>query len=244
MVAQSWEKPTDWYKTNLISQVAFHDELRKMKFIKKYIHFTTPEVYGSTDEGWLKESFNFHPSTPYAVSRAACDLHLMSFYKAYNFPVVFTRAANVFGEGQQLYRIIPRTMLSVLTKKPMYLDGGGLSERSFIHINDVSEALIDITLKADKGTSWHISTNSKISIKDLVKRICKQNNVDFSEIVKSSEERLGKDKSYLLDSSYLRKTFNWKDKIELDKGLKMTMNWIKANIDELEKLPWNYKHKV
>ena len=89
MVAQSWEKPLDWYQTNLMSQVSFHDELRKRKFIKKYIHVTTPEVYGSTDDGWLKESDYYSPSTPYAVSRAACDLHLKSFYKAYDFPVVF-----------------------------------------------------------------------------------------------------------------------------------------------------------
>ena len=76
MVAESWLNPHHWYKTNLLSQVTFHDYLRKCKFLKRYIHITTPEVYGSTDQGWIKESFNFAPSTPYAVSRAACDLHL------------------------------------------------------------------------------------------------------------------------------------------------------------------------
>ena len=131
MVAESWLNPTHWYKTNVLSQVAFHDELRKRDFLKKYVHVTTPEVYGSTDEGWIKENYNFMPSTPYAVSRAACDLHLLSFFKAYDFPVVFTRAANVYGPGQQLYRIIPRTMLGALTGKGMNLNGGGLSERSF-----------------------------------------------------------------------------------------------------------------
>ena len=84
MVAQSWETPQDWYQTNVVGQVKLHDQLRKLKFIKKYVHVTTPEAYGSTD-GWIKESFNFAPSTPYAVSIAACDLHLMSFFKDYNF---------------------------------------------------------------------------------------------------------------------------------------------------------------
>ena len=51
-----------------------------MNFIKKYIHVSTPEVYGSTS-GLIKENFNFLPSTPYAVSRAACDMHLFSFLK-------------------------------------------------------------------------------------------------------------------------------------------------------------------
>ena len=158
--------------------------------------------------------------------------------------VVFTRAANVFGEGQQLYRIIPRTMLSVLTQKPLYLDGGGLSERSFIHIKDVSEALLKISLNAKPGTSWHISTNSKISIKDLVIKICNQNNVSYKSIVKVSNERLGKDKSYLLDSSSLRSKFNWEDKISLEEGLKMTMNWVRSNINKFQEMSWVYNHKV
>ena len=244
MVAESWKNPVDWYTTNLISQVSLHNEIRKFDFIKKYIHFTTPEVYGSTDQGWIKENFNFKPTTPYAVSRASCDLHLMSFFKAYKFPVVFTRAANVYGEGQQLYRIIPRTMLSVITEEPLYLHGGGLSERSFIHIKDVSQALLKISLNAKPGTSWHISTNSKIKIKDLVIKIFNQNNLNHKSIVKLSDERLGKDQSYLLDSSSLRSKFNWEDKISLDEGLNMTMKWVKTNINKLKKMSWVYEHKV
>ena len=76
MVAESWLNPTHWYQTNVLSQVAFHDQLRRRKFLDKYVHVTTPEVYGSTDSGWLSESNFFAPSTPYAVSRASCDLHL------------------------------------------------------------------------------------------------------------------------------------------------------------------------
>ena len=79
MVAQSWHNPTHWYKTNVLSQVALHDQLRKKDFLRKYVHVTTPEVYGNTGEDWVDESNQFSPSTPYAVSRAACDLHLKSF---------------------------------------------------------------------------------------------------------------------------------------------------------------------
>ena len=136
MVAESWKKPEDWYMTNVISQVKLHDSLRKFDFIENYLNFSTPEVYGSTD-GWIKESYNFAPNTPYAASRASCDLHLMTFFRNYDFPVTFTRAANVFGEGQQLYRIVPKTILSALLNNKLDLHGGGTSERSFIHMNDV-----------------------------------------------------------------------------------------------------------
>ena len=244
MVAESWLNPTHWYKTNVVSQVALHDELRKKDFIKKYVHITTPEVYGSTDEGWINEQKVFSPSTPYAVSRAACDMHLKSFFEAYRFPVVFTRAANVFGPGQQLYRIIPRTILSALSGKIMNLHGGGSSIRSFIHISDVVDATMNLAIKAEPGSSWHLSTREYISIKSLVEKICHLCNVEFEKIVKVTDERLGKDQSYLLDSSAIRENLNWKEKISLDAGIKDTISWVEDNYDLLYKLPWNYIHKL
>lgn len=242
MVAQSWEAPQDWYQTNVVGQVQLHDQLRKLSFLKKYVHVTTPEAYGSTD-GWIKENFTFAPSTPYAVSRAACDLHLMSFYKAYNFPVVFTRAANVYGPGQQLYRIIPRTMLYARLGKKMKLHGGGLSIRSFIHMDDVSSATYKIATDGIPGESYHISTNDTITIRGLVEKICELTNTNFSDLVEVSEDRLGKDQAYLLDSNKLRNNFSWQDTINLEKGLIDTLSWIDNNLNTLKSLPADYIHK-
>ena len=243
MVAESWLDPTHWYQTNLLSQVALHDELRKKDFIKSYVHFTTPEVYGSTDKGWINENARFSPTTPYAVSRAACDLHLKSFFEAYNFPVIFTRAANVYGPGQQLYRIIPKTILSARSGKKMELHGGGVSIRSFIHISDVVEATFQLAVSGEPGSCWHLSTKDSISIKELVKKICTLCDVEPKSIVEVSEERLGKDKNYLLDSSKIRGIFGWEEKTSLEKGIKETISWIDENYDLLCKLPWTYKHK-
>ena len=68
-------------------------------------------------------------------------------------------------------------------------------------------------------------------------------NVDFDEIVKINEERLGKDLNYLLDSSKLRDKFDWEEKYSLDQGLDLTLNWLKTNLNTLKNLPWNYIHK-
>ena len=243
MVAESWLNPIHWYQTNLLSQVSLHDQLRKRKFIKKYIHVTTPEVYGSTDNNWLDENTLFAPSTPYAVSRAACDLHLKSFFKAYDFPVVFTRSANVYGPGQQLFRIIPRTIISCKTKLPMQLHGGGTSVRSFIHIKDVVSATLTLGLEAENGTTWHLSTNYSLSIKELVSEICHITNTNFEEIVQISSDRLGKDQTYLLNSNAIRERFGWKDSINLKEGLFDTITWIEKNIEVIKMLSWEYQHK-
>jgi len=243
MVAESWLNPTHWYQTNLVSQVALHDALRKEKCVEKYVHVTTPEVYGSTNGEWIKENDHFSPSTPYAVSRASCDMHLKSYFKAYNFPVVFTRAANVYGPGQQLYRIIPRTILSALTGKKMNLHGGGHSVRGFIHIHDAMRATLKLALKASPGSTWHLSTKDSLSIRELVGKICKLTGTEFQSIVNIGTERLGKDQSYLLDSSAIRNVHGWSDQISLDTGLNETIEWVKSNLKHLETMSWDYQHK-
>src|SRR6185369_5262276 len=106
MVGESWLNPDHWMMTNVVSTVRLHELLRNDSAIERYVHITTPEVYGSTD-GWVKEDAPFNPSTPYAVSRAASDMSLRTYFVNYGFPVVSTRAANVYGPGQQLYRIVP-----------------------------------------------------------------------------------------------------------------------------------------
>jgi dTDP-glucose 4,6-dehydratase len=120
MVAESWLHPEHWYQTNVLANVLLHDKIRHFDFLKKYVHVSTPEVYGSCS-GNVPEEAPFNPSTPYAASRAACELHLRTFLKNYRFPVAFTRSANVFGPGQQLYRIIPRTILYILLGKKLPL---------------------------------------------------------------------------------------------------------------------------
>jgi len=243
MVAESWKSPIDWYNTNLIAQVKFHEEIRKKKYLKKYIHFTTPEVYGSTGN-LISENFNFAPSTPYATSRAACDLHLMTFFKAYNFPVIFTRAANVYGAHQQMFRIIPKTFFSILNKSKLTLHGGGKSVRSFIHINDVCEATYKICLKGTIGQSYHISTDENIKIINLVKKLCQLTDSKFSNIVNIGKDRLGKDMAYLLSNKKINRELGWTAKISLDDGLQQTLDWVSSNLDVLSKQDLEYKHKV
>jgi dTDP-glucose 4,6-dehydratase len=242
MVAESWEHPEHWYQTNIVSMVRLHNDLRCCKLLKKYVHVTTPEVYGNT-RGWVTEDHPFDPSTPYAVSRAACDMSLKAFQQAYDFPVVYTRSANVYGPGQQLYRIIPRTILSIRLGKKLPLHGGGHSVRSFIYIRDVTNATLLIMKHASMGQTYHLSTIETISIRDLVLTICQKFEADFDEVVEESQERRGKDQAYLLDSSKVRNELNWSDEVKLDSGLDRTLEWIDNNIEVLREHPLDYIHK-
>jgi len=242
MVGESWQHPEHWFQTNVVSTVKLHDALRRCKSLKKYVHISTPEVYGSCS-GLIREHRNYQPSTPYAVSRAATDMSLMTYHQAYDFPVVFTRAANVYGPGQQLYRIIPRTILFFLTDRTLQLHGGGHSVRSFIHIADVVDGTMRAARQGVAGDIFHFSTPVNISIKALVEMIAGQLGVDFETRVEVVGERQGKDSAYLLDSSKARQELDWQDRISLEQGIEETIGWVKKNLDTLLKQPLDYQHK-
>jgi dTDP-glucose 4,6-dehydratase len=243
MVAESWQSPQHWFQTNVVSTIRLHDRLRKCTFLKKYVHISTPEVYGNC-QGLIKENTLYNPSTPYAVSKAAVDMSLITFYKRYNFPVVFTRAANVYGPGQQLYRIIPRTILYFLTGKKLQLDGGGKSVRSFIHIRDVADGTLRVARLASPGDFFHFSTSTNIKIHSLVRMIAEQMNISFEDNVEFTQERPGKDNAYLLDNSKAKTMLGWKEKISLEEGIAQTIAWVRNNLEILVKQNFSYIHKA
>jgi dTDP-glucose 4,6-dehydratase len=243
MVGESWQRPGDWFMTNTVSTVKLHDELRKCDFLKRYVHVSTPEVYGSCT-GFVKEDFPFNPSTPYAVSRAATDMSLRTFRAAYDFPVITTRAANVYGPGQQLYRIIPRTILFILLGRRLQLHGGGVSTRSFIYMRDVCDATWKIMVNGRDGDTYHISTNEVVSIRELVERICTKLDVRFADHVEMVGERMGKDSAYHLDSTKLRTELGWQDQVSLDQGIDESIAWVRRNFEALRAQPYDYIHKA
>jgi dTDP-glucose 4,6-dehydratase len=242
MVAESWLHPEDWMNTNIVATVKFHDQLRKCDFIKKYIHISTPEVYGSCS-GLIQEHTQYNPSTPYAISRAACDMWLMALHKNYQFPVVFTRAANVYGAGQQLYRIIPKTILTIKLGKKLPLHGGGHSMRSFIHIKDVAEGTLQVALQAKAPEIYHFSTTRNIAIRDVVELICQKLKVNFAEYVDIASDRPGKDAAYLLDANQARKKLGWNDTILLEEGIEDTIRWVDKHLGILKTMSMDYIHQ-
>lgn len=242
MVAESWLYPEHWYQTNVIAIVRLVEGLRKLSFLKKYVHISTPEVYGSC-QGNVTEEAPFNPSTPYAASRAAGELHLRAIARNFGFPVVFTRAANVYGPGQQLYRIIPRTLIYLRLGRKLQLHGGGRSVRSFIHIRDVAEGTLRAARQGEPGEAFHFSTDVYLSIRELVEKLCQKRGVAFEEAVEIVGDRPGKDAAYLLDSTKARKTLGWTVSVGLDEGIDETNAWIERYFEQLKEQPLDYIHK-
>jgi len=243
MVAESWQNPDQWYTTNIVAKVRLHEILRTLDSMERFIRVSTPEVYGS-NESLLGEAWQFNPSTPYAVSHAAVDMSLRAYHQRYGFPVVFTRFANFYGPGQQLYRIIPRTIIYALLGKKLQLHGGGKAVRAFICGSDVADAIVRAISDGVPGEVYHFSPEDFHTIRDVVTAVTTALKVDFDSIVEVAPDRPSKDQAYLMDASRARKELNWRPLVDLRSGIEKTAEWVKANLEEIKTLPLDYVHKA
>jgi len=242
-VRNSWKFPIDWYQTNIISNIKIIEFLKNNFSLKKYISVSTPEVYGSNLNA-ISENKSYFPTTPYAISKLSTDLHLHALFSMNKFPVVFTRSSNVYGPYQQLYRIIPKTIINLRLGKKIILHGGGKSKRSFIHASDVADFTYKAMTIGKSGDIYHCSSEDKpISIKKIVKLICNKLNKNYSSSVIDIDENFGQDQCYFLNSNKAKKILSWVPKYTLDSGINSTINWVDSNWTILKKKNHEYKHQ-
>ncbi len=243
MVAESWSYPDQWYTTNIVAKVRLHEVLRTIPSLGCYVRVSTPEVYGNTDT-LLPETWNFNPSTPYAVSHAAIDMSLRVYHQHYGFPVIFTRFANFFGPGQQLYRIIPRAIIFALLKRKLLLQGGGKSVRAFIFGDDAVDGMVRAALNGVAGQTYHFSPQQFYTIREVVAEVAKCLDVKFADLVELGPDRPSKDHAYFMDSARARRELGWAPKVDLISGIQKTVEWVRSNFDDIKRLPLDYNHKV
>jgi len=241
-VGPSWKTPDQWFRTNCIGIVNLTYSLKDKEYLNKYIHISSPEVYG-TCEGVVKEDAPYNPSTPYAASKASGDLFLFVLVKNFNFPLIMIRSTNVYGPHQQLFKIIPRSVIYMKKGTKIPLHGGGEAIKSFIHIRDVSDGILKAIEKGETGEIYHLSPESGYSVKNIVKMISEKMNLNFDDVTEIVDERLGQDAAYVIDSSKARKKLGWKPAIDMDTGLDEVVEWINNDWNTIIKQPLEYIHK-
>lgn len=241
-VGLSNERPLEYFDINTKAPIELCQFLRGQKWLKKYVHISSAEIFGSCATP-ATETTLFNPSTPYAVSKAAADHFLFTMMKNYQFPVLIIRSTNVYGKHQQLFKIIPRTMIYLKMGKTIELHGGGKSAKSFVHIKDVVNGLL-LALHKNKEGVFHLSVPSEQKICDIVSSVCKLMGFNEKTSVKNVEERLGQDTKYTLDCSKAKRELGWAPSVSFSEGVREVKDWIENCWPELQKEPLVYIHKV
>lgn len=242
-VAPSWANPDQWFQTNTVALAQLINHLKDQKYLQRYVHISSPEAYG-TCEGTVTESYPLNPSTPYAASKAAADLLLATYYKNFQFPLLTVRSTNVYGAHQQLFKIIPRSVIYLKLGKTIQLHGGGHAVKSYIHIRDISRGELAIMEKGQIGEIYNLSPDRGYAVREVVQTICQEMNRSFEESAVSVAERLGQDAAYVIDSTKARTRLGWTPQISLNEGISGVSSWVERFWDEIQQQPLEYIHKA
>jgi len=241
-VGPSWIHPEHWFETNTVGFSKFVNHIRKQEYLKRYLHVSSPEAYGNC-VGTVTEETPDNPSTPYAASKAAADMINSVYQKTYGWPVMNVRATNVYGERQQLFKIMCRTVIFLKLGKKIKLDGGGVAVKSYINIRDVSAGELLMLEKGRIGERYHLSPDNGIAVRDVVRLICERMGKSFADFTEIGPERPGQDAAYVIDSTKARAELGWKPCISIEEGLSEVVQWIEDNWDVIRTLPLEYQHK-
>jgi len=232
-VDNSIKGPLIFTETNVLGTHVLLESARQHK-VKRFIHISTDEVYGSTKEGSFKETNILKPNSPYSASKAAAEMVVRAYNKTFMLPVIITRSSNNFGPYQYPEKVIPFFVTNLIEGKKVPLYGTGLNVRDWIYVMDNCEAIDFVSKNGKIGEIYNIGGGNEIPNIELTKKILKEmgKNDSFIEHV---EDRLAHDFRYSLNCEKIQ-DLGWKPKFNFEQALKKTIQWYKDNEEWWKKL--------
>lgn len=199
---------------------------RKYK-IKRFLHISTDEVYGSILKGSFKETDILLPNSPYAASKAGADLLVRSYHVTYNVPVVITRSSNNFGPYQYPEKLIPLFITNAIDDLALPLYGDGKNIRDWLYVTDNCSAIDLVLHEGDTGEIYNIGAGNEeenISITHAILDFLKKP----KSMIQPVQDRPGHDRRYSVDISKIN-ALGWEPENEFMNALERTVNWYIKN---------------
>ena len=237
--AVSWKHSWRFFETNAMALSRLTEELMKRDWLERFIHIGTSEMYGSVDRP-AREDTPILPSSPYAASKVAFDLYLVSVSRFLKFPMNILRPSNAYCPAQLLHRVIPKTVWCGLTGNRLPLHGGGRAEKSYIHARDLGRAIHLVSEKAPLGTIYNVGPADPTPIREVVERTARAMGLSLDQVADVTGDRLGQDSRYWLDSTAIREAVGWEPRIGWDAGLAEMVEWGHRYADEIRGWPTDY----
>ena len=231
-VPESMEKP-DLYEDNNVKGTLTLLLAAKEHKVKKVIQASSSAIYGNSPTLPKVETMTPSPLSAYASNKIACEEYGQQFTKHNNLPVISLRYFNVFGPRQNpdshYAAVIPKFITTLLNNKTPVIYGDGNQTRDFIFIENIIQANLNSCFanKSAHGLSFNIGSGTPISIHTLTKKINKllQKNSTYHY----KEKRAGDVKDSVADITLAKKYIDYNNKVTLDTGLDVTVNWYQTN---------------
>ena len=196
--------------------------------IRKFVHVSTDEVYGSIDSGSWPETHPLEPNSPYSASKAGSDLIARAYHRTHGLPVSVTRCSNNYGPYQMPEKVIPLFVTNLLDDRsvPLYGDGGNV--REWLHVDDHCRGIELVRSIGRPGELYNIGGGIELTNRELTKRLLDACDADWDR-VEMVTDRKGHDRRYSVDSSKISTELGYQPATPFDRGLADTVAWYRAN---------------
>ena len=234
-VDRSIEGGSEFVSTNVMGTQVLLDAA-KSNNIKRFVHVSTDEVYGSISEGSWPEDHPLLPNSPYSASKAGSDLLVRAYNRTHKLDTVITRCSNNYGQYQFPEKVMPLFITNIIEGKKVPLYGNGLNVRDWLHVDDHCRGIALALANGRSGEVYNIGGGTELTNVELTHKILKAMGVG-KEFIQPVEDRKGHDLRYSVDISKINKELGYSPQVNFEDGLQQTIDWYKDNQS------WWKKHK-
>ncbi len=229
-VDNSVHNPWPFVETNITGTYQILEAVRKHG--RRLHHISTDEVYGDlalNDPRKFTETTPYHPSSPYAASKAGSDHLVSAWIRSYDVQATISNCSNNYGPYQHVEKLIPRQVTEILEGRPAKLYGTGHNVRDWIHAEDHSSGVLTILENGAIGETYLLGANGERSNKDVIELILKLMGKDPNEY-EHVPDRPGHDLRYAIDAGKILRELGWQPKYtDFETGLTAVIKWYEAN---------------
>ncbi len=220
--------PLVFTRTNVLGTHTLVEACRRQG-ISRFIHISTDEVYGSLGEdGRFTETSPLDPTSPYAASKAASDLVVLSAVKTFGFPAVVLRCSNNYGPYQFPEKLIPLMITRALADQSLPVYGDGMNVRDWIHTSDYARAVMAALERGVPGEVYNVGCNNEWTNIDIVRLILKELGKPES-LITFVADRPAHDRRYAIDSTRIQEELGWMPRVPFETGIVDTISWYRTH---------------
>jgi len=240
-VDRSLRDPGRFIQTNLVGTSrlleAVHAVWGEGASAHRFHHISTDEVYGplSPGDGARQETAPYHPSSPYAASKAGADHLVRAYGKTYGIPVTITNCSNNYGPYQFPEKFVSLMIANALEGKPLPVYGDGGQIRDWLFVEDHCEAIGQVLQRGRPGETYNVAGQNQPTNLEIVQNICallddrRPRQAPHSRLIQHVADRPGHDRRYALDTGKIRRDLGWRPRHSLHDGLGRTVDWYLEN---------------
>ncbi len=232
----SYHSPDSYVDTNVKGTLNVLQAAKQLG-VKKVVHTSTSEVYGTAQQVPITEDHPINPQSPYAATKSAADSLALSFYRSFDLPVTVLRPFNTFGPRQSARAVIPTVLAQVHAGRKTIKMGNLDVTRDFNYVDNTVESFLAVARsKKTDGEVINSGSGIETSLEDMLEAVREVTGAKFR--VQTDQDRLRPEKSeverLVCSAAKLTALTGWTPAVDFKSGLLKTSQWIAKNINSFK----------